>query len=341
MEFRGIGFGVVTGSDGPSCSDTRVPAGVRNGLWALSLAAVSACSGTAAALGRMEREARQHPRPELDKVIASHQDLVPALGPLRERTLDLQPGLLPVVAASVNGRPCRALLDTGTSMMAMDAEFGEQAGLYLDLQKKIGAIHPGRTLELRLGAAEEIELGGMRFGPAVTGLPSTEEGAASMFGPKRRYAAIVGNSVLSHFRVRFDFRRRVVRLTPHGRDSPGRGVLLVRAQAGKHEVRLLVDSGAHGLFLNPETAVRLGLLDRATPQVGRARRLARRLPLLTVANRRFYNVPVSVITLVHDDVPKHIVAEFAQPDGLLGLSGFGPLVWTIDYGSRKISVAPR
>ena len=288
----------------------------------------------------MEQAGLEHPRPELDKLLEGHQDFVPALGPLQETTFDLQPGLLPVVMAGVNGRPCRALLDTGTSMLALDAEFAEQAGVHLAAHKKIGAIHPGRTLELRLGAAEEIDLGGMRFGPAVYGLPSTEDGSASMFGPKRRYAAIVGNSVLGHFRVRFDFRRRVIRLTPHGGASPGRGVLLVRAQAGKDELRLIVDSGSHGLFLTPETAVRLDLLDSATPQQ-RARRLGRRLRTLTVAHKSFHDVPVSVITLVGDDVPKHIAADFAHVDGLLGLSGFGPLVWTIDYGSRKISVAPR
>ena len=314
---------------------------MRYGLWALSLAAVAACSGPAAALGRMERAALEHPRPDLDKLIAEGQDVVPALVPLQEQTLYLQPGLLPVVAASVNGYPCRALLDTGTSMLALDAEFAERAGVHLNAHKTIAAIHPGRTLELRLGAAEEVQLGGMRFGPAVGGMPSSADGSASMFGPKRRYTAIVGNSVLGHFRVRFDFARRVVRLTPHGGASPGRGVLMVRAQAGKDELRLLVDSGAHGLFLTPETAVRLDLLASAEPQVGRPRRLGRRLRTLTVAHKSFHNVPVSVITLVGDDVPKHIVAEFAQPDGLLGLSGFGPLVWTIDYGSRKISVAPR
>ena len=60
-----------------------------------------------------------------------------------------------------------------------------------------------------------------------------------------------------------------------------------------------------------------------------------------MAHKSFHDVPVSVITLVGDDVPKHIAADFAHVDGLLGLSGFGPLVWTIDYGSRKISVTSR
>ncbi|MDH3591828.1 MAG: retropepsin-like domain-containing protein, partial [Planctomycetota bacterium] len=142
-------------------------------------------------------------------------------------------------------------------------------------------------------------------------------------------------------RVTFDFARNEVTLEPHG--QPARpGMLLVNVTINGRSWPMLVDSGASRLTLEPWAAVELGQLEgqrqpEFAKQVGAAgsgKRRTVRLKAITVAGRTFSNVKTYVINTFGE-----LRFSGRRVAGLLGLRGFGKLVWTLDYATRDLEVS--
>ncbi|NUN52619.1 MAG: membrane protein insertase YidC [Planctomycetaceae bacterium] len=74
--------------------------------------------------------------------------------------------------------------------------------------------------------------------------------------------AVVGCSVLSHFAVTFDFRKREVRLRPTGKPGYTENLMTTVRVNGK-PLWLMVDSGATKVFLEPWAALDLDLITEA------------------------------------------------------------------------------
>jgi clan AA aspartic protease (TIGR02281 family) len=112
-------------------------------------------------------------------------------------------------------------------------------------------------------------------------------------------------------------------------------VLAVDAEVNGERLRLLVDSGATHVVLEPDAAARLGLLDAAG-----AARLRRKgaAPPAGIERRTLDRVEVGAHGF--EDVPARILHTFEDGvlDGLLGLGAFGDRVWTLDYAAGRLYV---
>jgi predicted aspartyl protease len=284
-----------------------------------------------------ELDARREPSPGLEAAI-DRGGPASLLATAREAALPMLPGKVPAVLGRLNGVEMPLALDTGTSAVMVTAEAARDAGLYLSPRPAEPVIGAGHAAAHRVGAFSEIELGPNRFGPGVCTVAVNDRPGRWMELRTKRYA-IVGCSVLSHFRVTFDFARREVRLAPAGRPAAGAS-LGARVEVNGRPCFLLVDSGATKLFLEPWAALEAGLLtpERAKRHEARAGRMddalftELTLESVRVAGRTFRDVDAAAVsTFGH---------ERRGPAGLLGLAGFGRLVWTVDYGTRTLRLEP-
>jgi hypothetical protein len=154
--------------------------------------------------------------------------------------------------------------------------------------------------------------------------------------------AIVGCSVLSHFAVTFDFAKREVRLRPTG--MPGyTSTLATTVHVNGKPFWLMVDTGATKVFLEPWAALELDLITKE-----RAKRHETKAGSLSDALFTPFTLDtVAVPGRAFRDVDGAVVSTFGGvPDanvrlaGLLGLTGFGDLVWTLDYGTKTLRLHP-
>jgi len=281
----------------------------------------------------LERATRESPRADLDAVAEQGYGALPARTPLRPRRLPMLAGDLPLVAGRVNGRPVRVLLDTGSSHVFLTGPAAREARLYVPPAATVDVVAPGADAPHRGGIVESIGFGGLSFGPGLAAFPLVERRRLALGGEH----VVAGASVLCHFRVTFDFGAREVRLDPlDAVASPG--ALTIRAEIDGRPVVLLVDSGAERLALEPRAARRLGLLSAAearelAPKAeagARVRRREVRLKRVRVAGRTFRHVAGRVLSTFPD--------RPGAPDGLLGLAAFGRYAWTLDYGTRRLTV---
>ncbi len=279
--------------------------------------------------------------PALDRAIDDGGATPPA-GPLREVTLPMVEGKVPAVRGRLNGVEMPLVLDTGTSVVTVTAEAARDAGLYLPARAPTLTGGPGYVSTDRLCAFASLELGPNRFGAGVATVPMNQRPGRWMDLGTESYA-IVGCSVLSHFAVTFDFARREVRLRPTGRAAYTNTLFTSVVVNGK-ALMLMVDSGATAVFLEPWAALELDLV---SPE--RARRHEARAGSASDALfSRFTMDSVEVHGRVFRDVDGAAVSTFGEkralegfrPGGLLGLKGFGDLVWTLDYGTKTLRLEP-
>lgn len=291
-------------------------------------------------LDRMEEDARRKPSPALDRVIA--YDEVPALrGPGNEARLPMLRAKVPAVMGRINGVEMTLVLDTGTTAVVLPAEAARDAGLYLPRGEPAAVIGPGHTGTNRVGAFATLEIGGNRLEAGVALVPVDDRPGRWMELGTDRYA-IVGCTVLSCFRVTFDFARREVRLVPTGRAASATP-LFTEVLVNGRPLHLLVDSGATTVFLEPWAARELDLIsdDRAKRHERRATTLegalftGLTLDRVEVSGRAFLDVDAAAV-----DTFGPWPAEGFRPGGLLGLKGLGDLVWTLDYGTRTLRIDP-
>lgn len=278
--------------------------------------------------------------PALEAAI-DHGGAAPALGPLRETVLPMIPGRVPAVLGRLNGVEMPFALDTGTSVVTATAEAAREARLYLPARPTEAVGGPGHVSTNRLCAFASLELGPNRFGPGVATVPVDQEPHRWMgLGTDRH--AIVGCSVLSHFAVTFDFRRKEVRLRPTGLPGYTENLMTTVVVNGK-PFWLMVDSGATKVFLEPWAALELGLITEKRAD----RHDARGASLSDALFTPFTLDSVAFPPRVFRDVAGAVVKTFgwrgeggARPAGLLGLAGFGDLVWTLDYGTKTLVLHP-
>lgn len=309
-------------------------------LWALASSGpvFSRCAyenqGILAAL-----EAREG-APALDAAI-ERGGPAPPLGALREATLPMVEGKVPAVLGRLDGVEMPFVLDTGTSVVVLTAEAARDAKVYLPARAAEPIGGPGYVSPNRLCAFRSLELGPNRFGAGVAAVPVDQRPGRWMDLGTETYA-IVGCSVLSHFAVTFDFAKGEVRLRPTGR--PGYvNTLFTSIDVNGKPFLLMVDSGATAVFLEPWAALELGLIseERAKRHESRAGDASDAL------HSRFTLDSVGVPGRVFRDVDGAAVNTFGghepagfRPAGLLGLRGFGDLVWTLDYGTRTLRLHP-
>jgi len=309
---------------------------LRTGLLALALG----CSAQPVRV--LERRAQKHPRPEAVALLASESPGFPLESARRgPTTLKLLSARLPAVMGRVNGREIPLLVDTGTTGLLLSGEAAVEAGAYLPPGETIEAISPGHVPLLRIGTVDAVELGAHRFGLGRVAIPVRTADYRRWSGLDRDVFGIVGCSVLSHFRVIFDFKRNELRLEPHGQPSRERS-LLAPVRVNGQSLWLMVDTGARGVFLEPWAARKLGLVDAA-----RAKELEHKadtptyapiewteLDSLIVDSELFVKVSAGVVN-TFDDTP---TSDGLRPAGLLGIVTLGRHVWTIDFAERRLSV---
>jgi len=306
----------------------------------LALGLLAACSySNEAILEELDARARAEPAPALDAV-AERGGPVPLAAPAHEAVLPMVHGKVPAVVGRVNGVEMPVVLDTGSTHVTLTAEAAREARLHLSAQPPSEVAGAGHTGAHRHGAFRTLELGGIRLGPGEATVAINDRPGRWMDLGTRNYA-IVGCSVLSHFRVTFDFEKDEVRLAPTG-GTPYTEPLLTRVEINDRPYALLIDSGATTVFLEPWAALELGLI---TPE--RARRHEEKpgrqsdalftrftLDRVGVAGREFTDVRAAAVN-TFGDVP---LAHGPRPAGLLGLKGLGKLVWTLDYGNQTVHV---
>jgi hypothetical protein len=288
-------------------------------------------------VGELERLAVRSPDREADALLLGRWPFVPLRGEVRAAALPLENGRLPTVRGRVDGVDLSLILDTGSDGILLSGSAARKAKLYLPPGEEAQAISPGFDARYRRGVFGELQLGPLHFGRGVASVPMKESRA---FGPASAYG-IVGCAVLGRFRVTFDFKRREVRLEEHGGES-ARGVLLTNVVLSGRSYWLLVDSGAARLFLEPWAALELELISERDARrhegkeaaLGRSRVTRVVLPTVEVAGRTFTDVRAGVVNTFGGAGGE----EGIRPAGLLGLAGFGELVWTVDFGARLIYI---
>jgi hypothetical protein len=302
------------------------------------LLVASCASSNASLLQELEEAARSSPDAASDALLArTDVPLVPFTGPLRNAVLPLQANQIPTVMGRINGVEMPIVLDTGSDGVFLSGHAARATRLYLPPGRTEQFLSPGFDARYRRGVFESLELGGLEFG---RGLASVAEQESRSFGPGGTYA-IVGCSILGHFRITFDFSAREIRLIPHGgRARSGTLVAETRIHGGRYW--LLVDSGASRIMLEPWAAQELGLVTASEAErlraksgtFGKARHLDVRLERLSVAGGTFEKVDAGVV-----NTWEGVTADDGiQPAGLLGLAGLGDRVWTVDFGSGSIRV---
>lgn len=294
-----------------------------------------------AILGELEQRARAAPEPALQQAI-DRDGAAPWMGAAQPVALPMLRGKVPAVMGRLNGVEMPFALDTGTSVVMLSAEAARAAGIYLPPGTAEPVIGPGHTGAFRPCAFSTLEIGADRFGPGIALVAVNDRPGRWMGLGTDRYA-IVGCSILSHFRVTFDFRKAEARLLPTGRAAHA-SPLFTRIEVNGKPFLLLVDSGATAVFLEPWAALELGLITpgEAKRHEERAGRLSDAvftsftLDSVRVPGRVFRDVDGAAVDTFGDRMPQ----EGFRPGGLLGLRGFGDLVWTLDYGTRTLSLEP-
>jgi len=283
-------------------------------LLAILLAGCS--SSNARILADLEERSARRPRPALDAAARAEPGPAPLLAPLREVELPMLGGVLPAVDGEIDGVRMPLLVDTGSSALALTGEAARRVGLHLPRGEARAIVAPGRDARARSGAVGEVRLGPLRFGP-VQALVERRERPLEQDALRHDGAyAVVGCSILSLFRVTFDFRRRIVRLVPHAGAARAE-TLLVEARIRGRPFPLLVDSGATRLFLEPWASRELGT-DPLTLEIG-----GRALPPIAPRTLRTF---------------EGLGDASVRPAGLLGFAAFGDLVWTVDFSTRRLTV---
>ncbi len=287
-----------------------------------------------------ELEASSGARPTLDAILETPLDPAPFLSGPNELEFSILHADLPFVEGAINGQPLPLLLDTGSSAVSLTGPGARHVGLYLPARPEVRIVTPGNESPHRLGAYTSMTIGTFELGAGAAAVPRRESHTRHG-GPRigNRYA-IVGSTILSHFRVTFDFAKRRVRLSRH-HQTPRPGMLLASVRVGTQTYAMLVDSGAHRLTLEPWAALELGLIDESTRirfekregATGSGRRKSLRLDRVDVAGREFRRVRATVLNTFGE-----ARQEGRRVAGLLGLAGLGKLVWTLDYATRELEV---
>ncbi len=250
----------------------------------------------------------------------------------------------PTVEVSVDGRPVRALIDSGAQYSVIDRSLVQTLGLthVFDIpmvaygvggQAQVGR---GATLDVRIGGPQGVRLEGLRAAILDLGPLAGDKGLGAPL--------ILGQDVLRELILELDVRRRRIRLISRAGWTPPPGLAPVAVtRAGKAllaaitvegaAVDAVIDTGASAvLAVTRETADAAGLLDgrRRTPGqsmvlggvVGAETVIVR---TLTIGDELYRQAAVAI----YDDVavpgfPKALVGMAAFEDRRVVLDLRGP-----------------
>jgi predicted aspartyl protease len=289
----------------------------------------------------MQAEAARNPQPALFDVARRIKEPLDLPGERPAFTLQMQSNRLPSVRGRLNGVGARFLVDTGASHVTLSAPLAKKARTYVPLSEPASAVAPGHKTRIYPAAAKGLELGPIRVPVFQAVVREEQVYTQSLFSSRALYDGVLGAALLSLYRVVFDFKEREIRFEPH--DGPGRtDVLFVPVLINGREYHLLVDSGAAGLYIEPWVAQELDLLDDDEAQELRKDadsltkvRLTRvRVNRLEVDERAFLDIGATVIRTFGAIETK----TGRKPAGLLGIAGFGELVWTVAYDRMALKV---
>lgn len=297
--------------------------------WAwLALVLLAGCArSNAGQLAELERRAVLAPDPEADRLIGRKRHVVPAVGRRRSLTLEMLDDLMPTVMGEVNGVELPLIVDSGASLCSLSGPAARAVELYVPPGPESRAISPGFDAVYRSGVFRSLRLGEQRFGRGVAVVPLRDHIGG-------RYG-IVGCSVLSQYRATFDFVRREIRLEPAASERSDPFFVTVRVNG--RPLKMLMDTGATKVFLEPRVAIALGLIGprdaaahREKSGTFRAGRVTRvRLETVEIAGKTFTDVSAGVVLTFGDEV---------EADGLLGPVGLGKHSWTLDFSARTVRI---
>ncbi|MEM8885331.1 MAG: pepsin/retropepsin-like aspartic protease family protein [Planctomycetota bacterium] len=302
----------------------------------LLFALLAACTApdNRAILDDLEEQSRDESKPALLAQIVDPQAYF-IRGPARTILLPMEKATVPVVRVRINGVEMPGILDTGTTHIVLSGPAARACKLYMPESMPMEIVTPGYATRFFTGAPESVEIGGMKLEGGIALVPEKESGLARRLGVPNAVHATIGTAVLSNYNVVFDFQRRLVELQPHGKKAFA-GVMWTRVRVNDKERLLLIDSGANGLFLEPDFAHELGLVsqERANQLRGKAR---------SASEARMERVRVDELGFgprVFRNVRAHVVSIMGDPErgGLLGLPGLGPHRWLVHYETRQFAL---
>jgi len=251
----------------------------------------------------------------------------------------------PTVEARVNGRPVRALVDSGAQYSVIDRALFEAMGLSEAAPLPMVAYGVGGDAQMGRGTTLDVAVGGLR----LQGLRAAILGLGPLAGPQGLAAPLIlGQDVLGRLVLEVDAAARRMRFVARDRWAPPTGAASVPAtRAGRAlrttatvegaELQAVVDTGASAvLALTREAARAAGLFD------GRPRRSGGSIVLggvvraetviartLTIGDALYRNAAVAV----YDDVS---VPGF--PKALIGMEAFAGRTVALDLGGARLFV---
>ncbi len=289
----------------------------------------------------MQADAARNPRPELDAVARRIKEPLKLSRGRAAFTLPMESRRLPSVRGKLNGVDARFLVDTGASHVTLSAPLAKKAHAYVPPSEPTSAVAPGHRTRIYPAAVRGLEIGPLRV-PVLQAVVREEQVyTESLFSSRALYDGVLGAALLSLYRVVFDFKKREIRFVPH--DGPGRtDVLFVPVSINGRGYHLLVDSGAAGLYIEPWVALELDLLN-----ADEAKQLRKDADSLTKVRMTRVEVErLEVDERLFEDIGATVIRTFGpietktgrKPAGLLGIAGFGELVWTVAYDRMALKV---
>lgn len=249
----------------------------------------------------------------------------------------------PTVAATVNGTPVRALIDSGAQYSVIDRALFQTLGLTDVFRLPMVAYGVGGDAQVGRGVTLDVAVGGLR----LEGLRAAILGLGPLAGPQGLAAPLIlGQDVLRHLVLDLDAPERRLRFsardgwTPPAEVRPiavtrnGRALQAAITVEGA-EVQAVVDTGASAvLAVTRETARAAGLLDGRDSRPGQSIVLGGVVRADTVVART-----LTIGDDLHRDAEVAIYDDVAVPGfpkALIGMEAFAGRRLALDLGGPRL-----
>ena len=259
---------------------------------------------------------------------------------------DDQPRIV-IIAASIEGEPVRALLDSGAQSSVVDRGLAERLGLRSSPIAPVVAYGVSGQPQIGRSASMDLAVGALRLSGLRAAVLDLQPIASASGRP---FDMILGQDVLRAVIADIDF--PAGRLALHAPDrhlmpegaiaTPARSEgreLLVPIAIESRPIEVVLDTGASGaLALSPQSAEQVGLLD------GRRVRIAPSITFGGVSRDRVVTArSLTFAGAEHTDVRIHIYTPGSGvrvPPGLLGVQVLERFRTIIDIGGGRLHLVP-
>jgi predicted aspartyl protease len=179
--------------------------------------------------------------------------------PVYDAPITLSPYGLVFVDVVVNGRPVRALVDTGSFRgVELSSRLAASLELALTATDKVAKRHEGNALRLQEGRVASLAIGGMKLRDVDVSVVAGDVERISE-RVETPFDVILGWGFLSRYSTLLDYRERMLRWSEGAMSGVGprqgggaatipyetvKGVPVVAGFVGADSVRFLVDTGA-------------------------------------------------------------------------------------------------